>query len=147
MVGLVSIIGQGLLAGRVTERWGESPLVRAAFVGSAAGFTLLALVGPGAPFVLATALLGFATALLTPAVSALASKRAAVAQGVAMGWTNSAMSLGRVVGPTTAGFLFDADLSYPFLGGAAVMLIGFLVALGAGARQPRATAADPQQAV
>ena len=50
-------------------------------------------------------------------------------QGVAMGLNNSFMSLGRVAGPITAGLLFDLHISYPYIAGAAVMLIGFIICL------------------
>ena len=42
---------------------------------------------------------------------------------------NSFNSLGRVVGPIRAGFLFDTNLDYPYLSGAAIMFVGFLVSL------------------
>jgi DHA1 family multidrug resistance protein-like MFS transporter len=48
-------------------------------------------------------------------------------QGIAMGLNNSFMSLGRVVGPLTAGMLFDLDLRLPYLSGALATLIGFLL--------------------
>ena len=42
---------------------------------------------------------------------------------------NSFMSLGRIVGPLSAGYLFDINLNYPYLGGAIIMLMGFFVSL------------------
>ena len=39
------------------------------------------------------------------------------------------MSLGRVVGPIWAGVVIDINLYYPFITGAAVMLIGFIASL------------------
>ena len=38
------------------------------------------------------------------------------------------MSLGRIVGPIWAGFAFDLN-AYPYLSGAAVMFVGFLISL------------------
>ena len=67
--------------------------------------------------------------IINPAVIALTSKHADTRQGVAMGLNNSANSLGRVVGPIWAGFLFDINLNYPYLSGAAILLVGFLVSL------------------
>ena len=68
-------------------------------------------------------------ALLRPAVLSLTSKWTTVGQGVAMGLNNSSMSLGRIVGPIWAGYLFDVNFDYPYITGSAVMFIGFLVAL------------------
>jgi len=39
------------------------------------------------------------------------------------------MSLGRIAGPAWAGFVFDLNVNYPYLSGAAIMFDGFLVSL------------------
>jgi len=39
------------------------------------------------------------------------------------------MSLGRIVGPIWAGFIFDVNVNYPYLSGAVIMFIGFLFSL------------------
>ena len=59
----------------------------------------------------------------------LTSKRATVGQGAAMGLSNSFMSLGRIVGPIWAGFIFDANVNAPYLSGAAILFVGFLISL------------------
>ena len=46
-----------------------------------------------------------------------------------MGLSNSFMSLGRIVGPIWAGVVFDVNFDYPFLSGAVVMFVGFLISL------------------
>jgi DHA1 family multidrug resistance protein-like MFS transporter len=46
-----------------------------------------------------------------------------------MGLSNSFMSLGRIVGPIWAGFVFDMNFNYPYLSGAAILFIGFLISL------------------
>ena len=46
-----------------------------------------------------------------------------------MGLNNSFNSLGRVVGPIWAGFAFDLNYSLPYLSGAAIMFVGFLISL------------------
>ena len=46
-----------------------------------------------------------------------------------MGLSNSFMSLGRIVGPVWAGFIFDVDFDYPYLSGAAILFAGFLTSL------------------
>jgi DHA1 family multidrug resistance protein-like MFS transporter len=67
--------------------------------------------------------------MLRPAVSSLISKRAESGQGVAMGLNNAFMSLGRVIGPVWAGTVLDINLNFPFMTGAAIMLIGFVFSL------------------
>ena len=46
-----------------------------------------------------------------------------------MGLSNSFMSLGRIVGPLWAGFVFDINFIFPYISGAVIMVIGFLVSL------------------
>lgn len=68
-------------------------------------------------------------AMLRPGVSSLISKRTAGGQGSAMGLNNAFMSLGRIVGPLWAGTMLDINLAYPFLSGAVILFIGFLVSI------------------
>jgi len=63
------------------------------------------------------------------ALTSLTSQRADTGQGVAMGLSNSFMSLGRIVGPLLAGVLFDLDVRLPYLVGAAAMAVGFGVSV------------------
>jgi DHA1 family multidrug resistance protein-like MFS transporter len=42
---------------------------------------------------------------------------------------NSFNSLGRVVGPIWAGFAFDLNANLPYLSGAVIMLVGFVIGL------------------
>jgi DHA1 family multidrug resistance protein-like MFS transporter len=46
-----------------------------------------------------------------------------------MGLNNAFMSLGRIAGPTWAGFAFDRSIDVPYLSGAIIMFIGFLLTL------------------
>jgi DHA1 family multidrug resistance protein-like MFS transporter len=62
-------------------------------------------------------------------VSSLTSKRAEIQQGMAMGLSNSFMSLGRIIGPLWAGFVFDLNLIYPYITGAVTMLVGFIISI------------------
>jgi DHA1 family multidrug resistance protein-like MFS transporter len=63
------------------------------------------------------------------AAFALISRRATMGQGVVMGLSNSFMSLGRIVGPIWAGFIFDVHVDYPYLSGSALMFLAFLLSL------------------
>lgn len=46
-----------------------------------------------------------------------------------MGLNNSFMSLGRIIGPLWAGATLDVNLNFPFLTGAAIMLLAWLTSL------------------
>jgi DHA1 family multidrug resistance protein-like MFS transporter len=129
VVGLVTALTQGILTGPMTRRWGESPVIKAGMLGSAIAFTLMAFADNYWSLLMTTALFVFTTAIIIPAVSSLTSKRAETQQGMAMGLSNSFMSLGRIAGPLWAGFVFDINFIFPYISGAVIMAVGFLVSL------------------
>ncbi len=129
VVGLVSAFSQGMLTGPLTRRFGDEAVVRASLLSSAIGFLLLLWAYDDLTLVVTTGLFVLAMSMLRPVVAALISKRATVGQGMAMGLNNSMMSLGRILGPIWAGFLFDIDIRLPYLSGAVVMAIGFALCL------------------
>ncbi|MFL7870913.1 MAG: MFS transporter [Anaerolineales bacterium] len=102
--GLVTALAQGLLVGPLSRRWGEVRVIQAGL------FTL-------------------AIAVLSPAVSALTSSLTTLDQGLTMGVSNAAQSLGRIAGPLLGGIAFDIFLEYPNYLGALVMGLGFVVSL------------------
>lgn len=129
VVGLVTAVTQGGLTGPITRKWGESPVIKLGLLGAAMGFLFMAFADAYWSLLLTIGFFVFATALLTPAISALTSKRAETQQGMAMGLSNSFMSLGRIAGPLLAGFVYDLNLILPFISGALVMLAGFITSL------------------
>ena len=129
VVGLVSAVTQGGLTGPITKKWGESPVIKIGMFGSAIALILIGLADNYWSLLVTIGLFVFITALLTPAISSLTSKRAETQQGMAMGLSNSFMSLGRIAGPLLAGFVFDLNLILPFISGALVMLFGFFASL------------------
>jgi DHA1 family multidrug resistance protein-like MFS transporter len=146
VVGLVSTLGKAVLIGPLTRRWGEAPIIKVSLAASTAGFVVLLLATTYPGVLLATGVFILSKTLLRTLIISLASKRAspgtsdttpagvaesghAVGQGATMGLSNSFMNLGRIVGPIWAGFIFDVNVSYPYLSGAAAMLVGFLISL------------------
>jgi DHA1 family multidrug resistance protein-like MFS transporter len=128
-VAAVAAVGQGLLTGPLSKRWGDVAVMRASLLLSAVTFVLLLLADSFGTALLATALFVLPNALVRVALTSLTSQRAEVGQGVAMGLSNSFMSLGRIIGPLLAGVLFDLDLRLPYLVGSAAMAVGFVVSL------------------
>lgn len=130
VMGGVSVVAQGFLAGPLTSRWGETPLIKIALAGAAAGFAWMALAVSTTALLGSTALITLATGLLSPALSALISKRATLEQGAVMGINEAFVSLGRIAGPLGSGLLFDLDTAYPFWSGALAALMGLVAAAG-----------------
>lgn len=129
IIGIMSVLGKGLLAGPLTRRWGDASIVRVSALAVSLGFVALLLANSYATVLLATAFFVMTKTLLRPALFALISKRAPVGHGVAMGLGNSTVSLGRIAGSVWGGFMFDLDVDYPYLTGVGIMLIGFLFSL------------------
>jgi DHA1 family multidrug resistance protein-like MFS transporter len=129
VVGLVSALVQGTLTGPATRRFGDSKVIKASLFSSIFGF-LSMVIAPDLGWVLITSsFFVFSNSMLRPGVASLTSKRADIGQGAAMGLSNAFMSLGRILGPLWAGNALDIDLHYPFMTGAAIMLIAFVASL------------------
>jgi DHA1 family multidrug resistance protein-like MFS transporter len=129
VLGLVSALSQGVLAGPATKRWGDSMVIKVTLLGTAVGFLLMLLANSYLTILLATAFFALMTALQVPALTSLTSRRATIPQGIAMGLSNSFVSLGRIVGPIWGGVGLDIYAGLPYLSGAAVMLFGFVMSL------------------
>jgi DHA1 family multidrug resistance protein-like MFS transporter len=129
VVGLVTTLGKGALTGPLTRRWGEETVIKASMLAGAVGYLILLAAFDYVTVLLATGVFILSKTVLRPALLALISRRADVGQGVAMGLGNTFLSLGRIVGPLWAGFIFDVRLTLPYLSGAAIMALGFLVSL------------------
>jgi DHA1 family multidrug resistance protein-like MFS transporter len=129
VIAVVSTVGKAALTGPTTKRWGEATVIKASSLAGSIGFLVLLLADTYATILLATGFFILSKTLLRPAAFSLISKRATGGQGVAMGLSNSFMSLGRIVGPIWAGFIFDVNVNYPYLSGSAIMFVGFLISL------------------
>ena len=149
-VGLIAVVVQGGLIGRLVKRFGELPLVitgalcfsislfAVPFVGPAAGGLAALLIGGG--------VFSLGNSLATPALTSLASKSVGPAeQGTVLGVTQSVASLARAVGPFLAAvlinssvahagadgqphFMSDHSLFVTFWTGAAIMFLAFVLA-------------------
>ena len=158
VIGVVSTLGKATLIGPLTKRWGEAAIIKVSLAASSFGFVVLLLADTYVTILLATGLFILSKTLLRTSVISLTSKRVTpstlwlpiqprsgqgsghrMGQGAAMGLCNSFMSLGRIAGPIWAGFVFDINFNYPYLSGAAVMFIGFLVSLVWVSQGPRGT--------
>jgi len=129
VVGVVTTLGKAVLIGPLTRRWGEPPLIRVSMLASAIGFCLLLLARQYGLLLLATGLFILSKTFLRTTLLSLASKRTRRGQGAVMGLGNSFISLGRIAGPIWAGFAFDLHHAAPYLSGAGIMLVGFVLGL------------------
>jgi DHA1 family tetracycline resistance protein-like MFS transporter len=131
-VGIVLILVQGGLIGRLTKRFGEARLLLAGSLAITLGLVGLPFSHGLAAVLLATALLALGMGLASPSINSLISRRArADQQGGTLGVAQSAGSLARIIGPAIAGAVFAAwGRNAPYWLGAALMLAVVALALG-----------------
>jgi DHA1 family multidrug resistance protein-like MFS transporter len=129
VAGAVMLVSQGLLTGVLTKRFGEVLVIRVGLLVGSVGFIALLMVSGFIPILLAAGFFILAIALIGPALNSYLSAFGGEHQGALMGLNMAFASLGRVFGPLWAGFTFDVNMSYPFVSGAVVLFIGFIVSL------------------
>jgi MFS transporter, DHA1 family, multidrug resistance protein len=127
VIGGVMILSQGVLTGFLTRRLGEPAVIRLGMLIGAAGFIFLLLAKGFLAFLLATGVFMLAVALIGPALNSYLSAYGGEHQGALMGLNTAFASLGRVIGPLWAGFIFDVNIAYPFLSGGVTLLLGGLI--------------------
>ncbi len=142
VMGGMLIIVQGALTGPLTKKFGEIALIRAGLIGGALGFLGMSLAVNFVTTLLALAFFSLALALVSPALNAYISAFAGEHQGTVMGLNSAATSLGRVVGPLWAGYLYEINIEYPYFSGAGVLILGLVVCI-LGMRPARQTQEAP----
>jgi MFS transporter, DHA1 family, tetracycline resistance protein len=120
-IGIVGVIIQGGLIGRLVKRFGEASLALVGTLIMGAGLVGLAMSRQFSTMLAASAAVGVGNSLLMPTLSALASRSASAEwQGRALGVVQSGGSLARWFGPVIAGVLLglphgSSMSSYGFL--------------------------------
>jgi len=136
-VGIVSVIVQGGLIGRLIKIFGEVALARTGMVLTTISLALLPLCNGLASLLLVSAGLSAGTGFASPPLSGLASQMVESNwQGRALGLLQSAGSMARLLGPLLGGCLLTFDLNKsiahygytPFFAGSVLCFIGVLFA-------------------
>ncbi|AZH30680.1 MULTISPECIES: MFS transporter [Paenibacillus] len=120
---------QALVVAKMIQQFGEKRLIKGSLLFTSAAYILFLFAKDFWSIFLVTSLIFFATAMLRPALNTQLSKMAGNEQGYVAGMNNAYMSVGNILGPTLAGFLFDANMFAPFLTGCCILLITFLITL------------------
>ena len=140
-VGVISVIGQGLLFGRLVRRFGEATLTSigcSLMVVSLFAFPFLGPQFGGLWLLLATcAVLSIGNSFASPSLTSLGSKISSEErQGSSLGIMQSGASLARAIGPMLGGFLLnnavnqidDATVVRTFWTASGVMLVALFMA-------------------
>ncbi|AIW41125.1 MULTISPECIES: MFS transporter [Paenibacillus] len=120
---------QALVVAKIINKFGEQRVIKGSLLFTSVAYILFLLAKDFWSIFLVTSLIFFATAMLRPALNTQLSKMAGNEQGYVAGMNNAYMSVGNILGPTLAGFLFDANLFAPFIAGCCILLITFLLTL------------------
>jgi len=127
VIGLVLMVVQGGLIGRLNNRFGEISLARAGVFFMGLGLFLILIVPTAGLVFIGIAATSVGTALFNTSMSALASHRAKPTErGAVMGVFQSMQSLGRSTGPLAAGLLNQELNGLPLLAGGLIMVLVLL---------------------
>ena len=129
--GLLGLILQGGLIGRLVQKYGEKSLVVAGFFAAALGYTLLGFTYKLPMLLLITVISSFGTGVLRPALTSLISRVAGPKnQGSLLGLTQSLASIAQIICPLISGFLIERHaLTIWALTAAFAAAVGFGLAL------------------
>jgi len=127
LLGGVMVVAQGVLTGPLSKRFGEVMLIRMGLIGGVMGLLGMSKAGSFFMVMVALGLFSLSLAVMTPALNARLTRFGTGQQGALMGMNSAISSLGRVVGPLWAGYLYDLNYEFPFISGAVILAIGSLI--------------------
>lgn len=127
--GAIQVIIQAGLIGRLVKRFGEEKLVMSGILIMAIAIFLTPFVTEFLFLFLISGLMASGVGLVIPTVTSLISKTTPENEhGSILGITQSAASLGRVLGPLTGGLIYQyGGVEMPFFATTGIMLVSFFV--------------------
>ncbi len=126
-IGLVQIVLQGFVIGRLVDRFGEEKLMAFGPLLMMLGILLMPLIPDIVIFMTSLTMIAFGSGTVRTVVPSFISKRAlANEQGGMLGVTQSVSTIALVPGPIIGGFVFEfAGLAAPFFLSAALLMVAF----------------------
>ena len=139
-MGVIAILIQGGLTKTLAKRYGEQKLFYVGSIAMALGLVSIPFALRESVLLVALTVMTVGASLMGPALNSLISKEADPHQvGATMGASQGMASLGRVLGPTWGGFLYDMQFKIPFL----LTAFCFSFAISVAARLNRKVALKP----
>jgi DHA1 family tetracycline resistance protein-like MFS transporter len=126
-IGVVQIVLQGVLIGRLTSRWGEKTLILSRSLLMTVGMFIMPLFPSVVAFFSALTMTSSGIGILNTVLPSFISKRAlADEQGGMLGVAQSVGSMARIPGPLVGGLIAEfVGLDVAFLLSAALVMIAF----------------------
>lgn len=113
-VGMVLVVTQAVLVGRLAPRIGEAGSIRLGLLLNAGGFALLAAASSWPALLFGLTALALGQGMLTPTLSSAVAGASIERSGAALGVQQSAGGLARVIGPLVGGSLFALATPLPY---------------------------------
>jgi DHA1 family multidrug resistance protein-like MFS transporter len=127
IMGIAQAIIQGGLMGRLTKKFGEGLVIQGGIIVSAIGFATILLVDNFTTAAIYLTIFGIGNGVIRPCVSSLLTKTTTFGHGSTTGLLSSFDSLGRIVGPPLGGWLFSLAIGLPYISGAIVSILSFIL--------------------
>ncbi|HSA58151.1 MAG TPA: MFS transporter [bacterium] len=130
LMALIMIVIQGGLIRTLTQRYGETLLLLSGSLLLGASFACVPLSPTVALLLLPLGIASVGRGISQPSLLSIVSKKSSPQmRGAVMGTFQASASLGRVIGPVIAGFLFDQGMAFPFYLAGGLMAAVFLLSL------------------
>ncbi len=123
VLGVVGVVVQGTLIGRLVKRFGDVKLIKAGLVIAALGMISIISSYQMITMLITTAVFHTGISLMSPSSSTLVTKNAREGQGASLGLMQSFGSLGRIIGPVAGGALYGLNISTPYIIGTVILLL------------------------
>ncbi len=141
---IAGAVVQVTIFGKLLNRFGERAVISASLFVAALFILLTIFVHSFWLIVTVTFILFLSMDILRPAISTQISRMANEQQGFVAGLNSAFTSLGNIIGPIAAGFLFDVNINFPYAAAAIVLLLTLLLSIQAGRREKIALERSPE---
>lgn len=127
--GLITVVVQGGMIGRLVKKFGERRLIVASLIGVGLSLALMPFAGTLAGLLLVLALVAGGSGVnRAPTLGLLSIVTPAAEQGATMGVVQSAGTLGRIFGPLFALSIYAMYPHIPYIGAAAICVVAAIIA-------------------
>jgi DHA1 family multidrug resistance protein-like MFS transporter len=126
--GAAGLISQSFLVGRVSKRFGMKKAFSSSLFITAVSFVLMYFSRSLFAFIVAMTLLSLVNSIAQTLIPTILSQMTdEISQGSIMGLNTSYQSIGMIIGPILGGAVATIAIPYPFLVGAALMILCFIL--------------------
>lgn len=128
---IAGAVVQVTIFGWILNTFGEEKVISFCLLVGSISIALTLVMSVYWLIVLITFIVFLSIDILRPTISTQISRMANDQQGYIAGLNSAFTSLGNIVGPIIAGFLFDVNINYPFLSAALVLFLSFILSIRA----------------